>query len=265
MLRKTTLMATLGAAVMLAANVTTPMAFAAPASPVPGHHGMKHEGGPAYFAKQLQLTEQQKAQIKAIAQKYRAQHKAAPKAENWKQLHQILAAPTLDKAALKQFLEARQQARTAEISTRVKMLAEMRAVLTGAQRQQLAQLLSKPLPQPKGPSADAQKRMHDRVVKALDLNASQAQAFDQLQAQIRTQRQGKRGAMRQAFAEFARTGDTGALERTLDANAHALPVDAIVDFAATLTPEQRAKALHHLMAMRGRHGHHGHGPAHPHA
>ncbi|HEY9721699.1 MAG TPA: Spy/CpxP family protein refolding chaperone, partial [Oscillatoriaceae cyanobacterium] len=243
MFRKNWLLAGLASATILTAGVVPAFAQTATPAHAHGHAGHHRPNRMTHLADQLHLTPAQRQQIAAIAQKYRGQHKPPHEAANGQELKQILAAPKLDKAALKQFLDARVQAREAMIPTRVKMLAEMRAVLTDAQRQQLAQILSKPMPQ-HSPRVDFGKRMHDRVVKSLGLNASQAQAFDRLQAQLRAQRQSQGSATRQAYADFARTGDTGALTRALTANAQQMPTDALVDFAATLTPAQRAKALH---------------------
>lgn len=237
------------------------------------HGGMMGFMGP--LAKDLKLTDAQKAQMKAIAQKYRTQGGVDHKAQR-QQLKTLLSAPKVDGNALRAFLNARVQEMDAQGAKRAAMMTEMRAVLTNDQRAQLLKSLNAERPQQARPNqgnrnnpnkADGQRgKFGERMVKDLNLNANQKAAFNALQAKWNANAgaPANRQAHRQALAKFIETGDATAFQTTLKGTmAGKLPVNELVAFAESLDQAQRQKVLNKLERFgmgggQGRHGGRGH-------
>lgn len=227
-----------------------------------GHHGrpemMGMRGGMLPGLKQLNLTDAQKSQLKAIAQKYRPQAKGSDFKAEREQLKAIVLADQVDGAKLKSFLQARAAKMEAKAPQRAAMLGEMRAVLTDAQRAQLV----KALDQHPAPKANWQGKRHgmgDRMVADLNLTAAQKAKFDALQAKMQSMHAGQPG--KEALKAFIQTGDQSAFQASMKANMEGkLPVDEIVDLATSLDKAQREKLVakfnHFGGGHRGGHGHH---------
>ncbi|MFN3431383.1 MAG: Spy/CpxP family protein refolding chaperone [Candidatus Sericytochromatia bacterium] len=235
-----------------------------------GHHGgMMGFMGP--LAKDLKLTDAQKAQMKAIAKKHRPQAGTDRKAQR-QQLKTLLSAPKVDGNALRAFFNARIQEKDASAAKRAAMMTEMRAVLTAEQRAQLLKSLNTERPQQARPNQNNQNKANrphakfgERMVADLKLNANQQAAFNTLQAKLNAMagNPANRQAHRQALARFIETGDATAFQATMKgAMAGKLPVNELVAFAESLDQAQRQKVLKKFerfgMGGQGRQGGRGH-------
>lgn len=224
-----------------------------------GHHGFF--GGP--FAQQLNLTDAQKAQLKAIAQKHRGEREKGQFKAQREQLRALLSAPQVDGAALKAFFNARLQAMETHAAKRAAMMSEMRAVLTTEQRAQLVKSLNEAKPNPHKPRFDGMRKMfRDRLLADLNLTAAQKATFDALQAKMDALMADGAGhrAGKAAFATFIETGDAAAFQASMKANiAGKAPVDELVAVAVSLDQGQRQKLLAKFERFAGGKGGHGKG------
>jgi len=196
----------------------------------------------------LSLTSEQRAQLAAIAEKYRPQPataSAAPRMED------LLVAESLDVDALQSALANRP---TPPAPHRLDFLVEARAVLTDEQRTTLvARLKAEPVPtampaRPDRPPHGPEGFGVDRLTGDLALTADQQSAYDAFQAKLDEGRTAmptppEPQAVRTALIAFIETGDVSglqALEPT--ATPPAFPADEFLAWVKTLTFEQR-KAL----------------------
>jgi Spy/CpxP family protein refolding chaperone len=203
------------------------------AQAAPGHHG---RGG---MLADLNLSADQKAQLKAIMQKARTS-KGAPDKTARERFHALWSAPTLDQAALKALIQEHQAAGAKAREARVAALVEARNVLTPEQREKVATMLEARGAKMAGHQRPQGKRPHGQQTT---LSAEQ-------QAQLKALLEKRRGAGNRtaAFAAFARTGDTAGLAAAMAAPDLA---DDFVAFAATLTAEQRTKLERRVGMLAG--------------
>jgi Spy/CpxP family protein refolding chaperone len=227
-----------------------------------GHQGRGHGFGFGMFGKQLGLTDAQKAQMKAIALKYRPAAKPDFKAQQ-AQLKALLSASTVDGPALKAFLLARQDELMGKADTRVAMMGEMRGVLTDAQRAQLVTQLNAPAKEHKARFEGLKTQIRDRLLGDMNLTADQKAKLDALQAKMESLRTSGAGqAHKAAFARFVQDGDQAALKASM-ANAGAMmPVDEVVAVATSLDKTQRDKLIAKFEAFAKLRGGHGRGHGH---
>jgi Spy/CpxP family protein refolding chaperone len=209
-----------------------------------GAHG-RHRG--AGVLADLNLTADQKAQLKAIMQKARTSA-GAPDRTLRQRFHALWTAPTVDGAALKALLEERAATGAKARDARVAALVEARNVLTAEQREKIAAAI-----EARGAKA-TQRPQHSPRPSSLS-----ADTQAKLKALVEKRRAG--GSQLAAFAAFARTGDAEALKAAMT------PVDLsddLVALATSLSQEERTKLERRLGMltgfggglMRGR----GHGP-----
>lgn len=232
------------------------------------HGGMKGgQGGPMGLLQLADLTDEQKAQIQAIEEKYRpARPHAIASAKPVNKVAELLAAEALDVDALQAAL-AERPARPAR-PAHTAMLAELRAVLSEAQRAAIVARLEArtapasayaPTDRPSPPSVDARVA---EVAARHSLNADQqaklAAFFTALEATRPAHERPDFAAHQAAELAFWRTGDTTALAALEPPAAEpaAFPVDQFVALAQALTPEQRAQILARG-PVGGPGGHHG--------
>jgi Spy/CpxP family protein refolding chaperone len=249
------------------ADVTSQLA----AGQRPGGKGGKlggDKGGPfAQFAA-LSLTDEQKAQLQAIAEKYKPEApEAGTKPEHpGARVQALLTAETVDVEALKAALAAQPAPPADKADNRLAQLVETRAVLTAEQIATLVEQL-KAEPTVTRPSPDANRpapadRSAELAAK-LNLTAEQQVAFDAYQAKLAANRPAApeadpRAAERAAMVTFWETGDTAALEAAKPARvAPVVPVDEIVALAGVLTLEQRRQVFGHAFGGPGKGGHGG--------
>lgn len=233
----------------------------------PGHHErMGMRGGMLPGLQQLNLSDAQKSQLKAIARKYRAQAQVGDRKAEREQLKAIVLADQVDGAKLKSFLQARAAEMESKAPQRAAMLGEMRAVLTDAQRAQLVKALDQHSPRAKGNWAGKRKGMGDRMVADLNLNADQKAKFDALKAKMKSLRAGQPGVKgKDALKAFIQTGNQSAFQASMQANREGkLPVDEIVALATSLDKAQREKLVAKFDHFGGFGGGHrgGRGPRH---
>lgn len=238
-----------------------------------GEKGRKGDQfGPFGMLSGVNLTDEQKTQLKAIAEKYRPAKPAdgqKPDAPGAK-VRELLLADTVDAAALKAALADRPQPPADAGKNRLAMLVEARAVLTDEQRNALIEKI-KALPTPTVPSdrpvrpADANRPdPAARLVASLNLSAEQQAAYDAFNAKLKAARDGFQppkfdpAAQRDAWVSFLQTGDTAGLEA---ARPHltppAFPVDELVTLATGLTLDQRKQLFSHGFRFGGPRGGHG--------
>lgn len=211
------------------------------------------QGGPSVLlpvlTKHLDLSADQQAALKAIAEKHHAQANPESKKARRTELKTLLLARQVDAAALRAFFDSHRAELEAKRDTHLAMLKELRAVLTDAQREKLAVQLegghrgAKP-----GWLVDHFRgMMRDRLFGDLNLTASQRQAIDGAHASLEAaHRSEAMQGHKRAFAAFLRSGDTAELA------AHkppAPPVEAIVQVATALDQAQREKLLVKLEAF----------------
>lgn len=137
-MRKSTL---LGAAMAAALTITT-VAVAAPSAPGGhhGHHGQRHGAAIMHMAHKLDLSDAQRASIKQIMRTNGEQNKGSRQA--LRQQRAAFAAMTPDasgyQAAATSLAQAEAQAAQNRVQTRANVRAQVYAVLTPAQRTQMA-------------------------------------------------------------------------------------------------------------------------------
>lgn len=241
------------------------------------------KGGPqgggqlAQFAT-LGLSDEQKAQLQAIAEKYKpatpAEGAARPEAPG-AEIQAILTAETVDVEALKAALAA-QPAKPEKADNRAAVLVETRAVLTSEQIATLvAQLKARPAQPSDRPSPPAGAQKPDAAARTaalateLALTAEQQAAFEAFVAKQEANRpakddaahQARHEAQRAALITFWETGDTAALTAAEPAQVErpAFPVDELVALATSLSVEQRTKLFARGFGFGGPGGKGGHG------
>jgi len=133
-------LAVLAAALVAAAPMAHAQATTAPAPRA--EHGMRGMRGPGHegMFKSLNLTDAQKAQVKAIHQKYASQFKAARDAAKPDFDAMRAARQKGDTAAVRAAREKLRADMAPTRKVREQEMAEVRAILTPAQQQQLDQL-----------------------------------------------------------------------------------------------------------------------------
>jgi Spy/CpxP family protein refolding chaperone len=234
----------------------------------PGGKGGKLGGDKgAQFAQfaTLSLTDEQKAQLQAIAEKYKpeAPEPGTKPAHPGAQVQALLTAETVDVEALKSALAAQPAAPADKADNRLARLVETRAVLSAEQIAKLVEQL-KAEPTITRPSPDANRpapadRSAELAAK-LNLTAEQQVAFDAYQAKLAANRPAApetdhHAAERAAMVTFWETGDTAALEAAKPARvAPVVPVDEIVALASVLTLEQRQQVFGHAFGGPGKGG-----------
>jgi Spy/CpxP family protein refolding chaperone len=201
--------------------------------------------GPMGLFAGVALSDDQKAQIKAIMDKY----KPAQPPQN--DLGKLLTAETVDEAAIRTALQQGGADRAKHEQDGLAMQSEIRAVYTDGQRAQIVakiQAATEPPADAKAPPADMEaKRAEREAAEAtkLGLNDEQKAAVASLRPAAPPAKPDM-AAHKAAMVAFWQTGDTSGLQ--------ALPkppqpdVEAIVKAATLLTAEQR-KAVFGRFAM----------------
>lgn len=242
-----------------------------------GKGGPQGGGQLAQFAA-LSLSDDQKAQLQAIAEKYKpaapAEGEAKPEAPGAK-IQAILTAETVDVDALKAAL-AEQPAKPEKADNRTAILVETRAVLTSEQIATLvAQLKAQPAQPSDRPSPPADAQKPDAATRTaalateLAFSAEQKAAYEAFVAKQEANRpakddaahQARHEAQRAALITFWETGDTAALTAAEPAEITrpAFPVDELVALATSLSVEQRTKLFARGFGFGGPGGKGGHG------
>lgn len=210
-------------------------------------------GMPGGLAKQLGLTADQQAKFKAIASAHKAKLQNEDHAQQLARLKALVLAPTVDTAALEAMFQQHLDQLKASSPERLAMLTELRAVLTDAQRQQLADVLSKPMPAFGGGAFQAMhEKMAAHFLADLELTADQRAKLDALKAKGQALHDGN--DLRTVFAAFVTNGDGAALEAAFEAKLAQAPVDDACQWLASLSQAQRTTLVGKLEAMHARMG-----------
>jgi Spy/CpxP family protein refolding chaperone len=126
-----------------------------PGGPGRGPGGRGGPGGPGMLAlvNQLDLTDAQREQIRALAEEGRQSgDPGAPVRAAEKKLHAAVLADTPDLQAIDTLKGTLSAAFAADIEHRVEMMRKVAQILTPAQRQQLLQLTPQGPPRGRGPA-----------------------------------------------------------------------------------------------------------------
>lgn len=111
------------------------------------HHHMKHKkaGDVPFYLRDMDLSDTQKAQIKAMMEKKHADKKASKAAywENKKAIKALTQAETLDEAALEQLVDKSLVMKKQHAMERARFHHEMFNLLTPEQQQKLEQKMAK--------------------------------------------------------------------------------------------------------------------------
>jgi Spy/CpxP family protein refolding chaperone len=111
-----------------------------------GHHMKHHQKGDVpFYLRDLDLTDTQKAQIKALMEKRHADRKAG-KAEYWetrKAIHQLVQADTLDEARLEQLVDESMAMKKQAAMQKARFHHEMYQLLTPEQQDKLKAKMEK--------------------------------------------------------------------------------------------------------------------------
>lgn len=236
-----------------------------PGGPKGGPNGGPNDGPMGLFGL-ADLTDDQKTQIAAIEAKYRpakpAADAVAPTEKPGAKLAELLKAETLDVEALKAALAERPEPKLEAKGDRTAQMAEIRLVLTEAQREAIAaKIEAMPAPaskdeaakaaRPARPTAEARVTAVATKLALTDVQQAALLAFETAQEANRPARSEQaapdHAAHRAAQIAFWRTGDTTGLTAAQPpALARpAFPVDAFIALAQVLTPAQRAQLLGH--------------------
>ncbi|MNS30187.1 LTXXQ motif protein [compost metagenome] len=216
----------------------------------------KRLGGALALFADLDLTEAQRAQLLAIAEKYRAQWPPAP----MDRIRALLTAETVDTAALRAALTA-PPAADPRVPLLSAMLVEARAVLTDAQRATLVQQLQAvtlPAPTAKPAPTDTERSAWLALAaQRLSLTEEQKAAFSTYLEQQRATGADQpapvdHSARRDAMVRFFQTGEATALNALEPSPAPPVAVEALINLATKLNQAQR-QALFGERQHRPRH------------
>lgn len=107
-----------------------------------GRHGMDHEARIERMAQHLNLTQEQREQVRAIVDKHRPQTRALRDqlTESHKQLREIVRSDRFNENEVRKLAEAQGKLKAEMIVQRAKVQNEIRAVLTEEQRRQLDEM-----------------------------------------------------------------------------------------------------------------------------
>ena len=204
------------------------------------------------MVQELNLSTDQQARIKSIKEKYRQNHERGEESFDSK-FKAALQAPTVDERQLRGLLNEQQERSAQYVDHFVPMLAEIREVLTPEQRDKLAA---------SGTGKGFMMMGHrggkggmGHLFSDLKLTPSQQQAVKDLQAEMKRERDASKGQheqMKNAFGNFMRNGDRGALRSALLAGRPHMPIDSYVRILASLDQSQRSQIAQRL-GERGEH------------
>lgn len=192
------------------------------------------------LAARLDLSAEQQAQARAILAKYRGELRPANFQALRDELLAIGLAPEVDRQKLTALIQARAAEFERKKPARLALAAELRGVLTPAQRETLAELLASGKPELMARVDALRARVRAHATSRFGLTAAQLAKVDALHARVDALRTDPRhDQVRLAAAGFVRTGDVGALSAALPEVSQLLPVAEIVDVAASLDQAQR--------------------------
>ncbi len=189
------------------------------------------------MVKDLGITKDQRAQMKAIKKEYR--EKFIPNApEVQKEMKDLVLAPTIDATALTNFLNQLHDGMQAKLPLIGDMATELRAVLTQEQRDKLIEILSnEKLPAKMG---KMHVKMLDRLVGEITLTPAQQDTFDALKAKVKAiHSEDRMEAWLAAKADFLKTGDEAALVAKIEELKQEPPIEELVLFLQSLDETQR--------------------------
>lgn len=220
-----------------------------------GPHGMMNPGGPMarHLTQALALTQAQQDQLRAIHEQYHPASASLAPAAQLQQVKALLAAPTVDAAALTALMQGHHAEMAGHGARLLAGLTAARAVLTPEQLTKITQLVEQG-PRMRGMHGAAPGGHLEQLFGTLKLTAAQQQAADALKAQFEGMKP-QHEAMRAAALAFAKTGDSSALGALLSAPPR-MPVEAVVGFLASLDQGQRQTLIRRFEAPRPHMGMH---------
>lgn len=125
---------------LVGALVVAPVAFAAKSS----GEGKQRGGHPAMkMMKQLDLTDEQKAQVKEIMQQHKPQANAEQRQAMYQQRMEIITAASFDEGAAQAFIDVQQANHQTRMMNMLQAQQEIYQVLTPEQQQKYQELSAK--------------------------------------------------------------------------------------------------------------------------
>lgn len=204
------------------------------------------------LARQIGLTDGQKASIKALFTQTHAKPDMGAMKAARDQARAVLKADPVDTVALRTLVAKRQADDAARLARQVDLLGQVRDVLTADQREKLA-----------GLATDRVSKLGSHQPKAGGTHKGHGpQLTDDQRTKLKAlmaKRMGKPGDRLTAMAAFWRSGDKAALSASL---ARPDTTDEAVAFLASLDPATRVKLGGMILGgpRHGFRGHGGHGP-----
>lgn len=195
------------------------------------------------MAAALNLTDAQRAQLRAIKQRHRdPEAKQALKAQ-LRMLGRMISAETVDPAGITEAINDMVTAFRARVPRKVAKATEIREVLTPEQRQRVGTLLNE--------NADAIKnamdRMRDQGIAAISANMNltpeQSAALQELKEQDEISDERKFDTMRAAITTFMTDGNQAALRSSIESVLTTENVQPTVEWIATLNRVQRQQLV----------------------
>lgn len=197
----------------------------------------------------LNLTDQQKGQIRAI----KARHKAAMRENKQQlrtqleQLRTLVTAPTVDRAALEQSLTAMHEAKLAKIPHLTAMMGEVRDVLTNEQRATAVTQVNSRWDEILAALDNMRTEAFSQLTANMNLTSEQSTALEQLRAQDRTLDNAILADVRTAVTTFMMDGNqqtlTTSLQNALATSRVADMIDDSADWVVSLNQTQRQQLV----------------------
>jgi len=192
-------------------------------------------------AKRIGVTPEQGARLRSVARTHRDALKPADLAARKAELKDILTAPAVDADRLRGFVTEAKARFEAQAPARLAAAQALRAELSPAQREQLAELVLHGGPQQAKRFEALRGRLRGEATRRLGLTAPQAAAADALIAKADQLRAGGASTrVRTALAGFVRSGEGADLQAATQALVAAAPVEEAIALAASLDQRQRA-------------------------
>lgn len=195
----------------------------------------------------LNLTDEQRTQLRAIKARYRDQMRDGQFRAQLEQMRALVLAPTVDKAALVQAINATHEYKLSKIPVLTNKLADVREVLTPQQRSTAVTAIN----DMRDSMASAIERLRREAFQDLSANlnltSQQAQALQELQEQHREVVNTILPDMRTAITQFLLDGNqqnlVTSLQSAMAASRTTDLVDDSADFVVSLNPVQRQQLV----------------------
>lgn len=229
----------------------TPSQTPAPAAPV--HQQVAQDGGQDLIRQHqemhaaLNLTDEQKGQLRAIKARYRSQLRDGDMRTRLEQLRGLVTAETVNSDALEQAIISAHEAKLAKIPTIAAMLDEVRDVLTPEQRTTAVTQINDRWDQILATLDRMRTEGFAELSAGLNLTPEQSQALQALREEDRTLDTAILNDVKTAMTQFLADGNEQTLATSLQAALATSRVTSIAsdsaDWVASLNVTQRQQLV----------------------